>query len=404
MRSIVRLCQLICLAAVLLLIAPTCFVSTVPLGTIGVRSSSFSGVLAEDLEPGWHISVASVHNLTLLPSRYLFLDYGGEDSQGLQIRTRDNNNVFVDVTVPYRIKPGEAHQIMMAGNHVTANGDVYRFQRLAAETTVSVLREDLAALASSDFYNTDKRLAVAADTLEVLNKALAPLHLEAQAVLLRAVTFRPEYEVQLQAIQLNEQNKLLDGARQRVAQQQQELDNFELQTTALANARQQEWVKKQADLERAYQVGFVIDPAQDRAVGAARRQLDALSEEERQKLRVEAARVLEIDDPAKITDAYLLGIQNIQAETLEYKQRVAAAADGIAGRLKAEGEADLAAVRGDFETKINALLGSPAGRAYVAWKTAENVTFAKELTFQSREGVPSVLRLRNFALQFMGGG
>ena len=100
----------------------------------------------------------------------------------------------------------------------------------------------------------------------------------------------------------------------------------------------------------------------------------------------------------------MLGIQNISAETLEYKQRVTAEADGISGRLKAEGEADVAAVRGEFETKINALLGSPAGRAYVAWKSAENITFNSTLTFQSREGVPSVLRLRNFALQFMGGG
>lgn len=405
MSSVTRISQIICLTALVLLIAPTCFVSSVPLGAIGVRSSSFSGVLESDLEPGWHLSVSTVHNLTLLPSRYLFLDYGGDgDNQGLQIRTRDNNNVFVDVTVPYRIKPGEAHKIMMAGNHIRTDNDTYRFQRLAAETTVGVLREDLAKLSSSDFYNTDKRLAVAADTLKVLNEELAPLHLEAQAVLVRAVTFRPEYEVQLQAIQLNEQNKLLDGARQKVAQQQQELDNFELQTTALANARQQEWVKKQADLERAYQVGFVIDPDGDRTVGAARRQLAAVTPEAAQKLREDAARVLEIDDPAKITDAYLLGIQNIQAETLEYKQRVAAEADGISGRLKAEGEADLAAVRGDFETKINALLGSPAGRAYVAWKSAENVKFSDVLTFQSREGIPSVLRLRNFALQFMGGG
>jgi regulator of protease activity HflC (stomatin/prohibitin superfamily) len=402
--TIKRLSQIICLTALTLLIAPTCFISTVPLGYIGVRSSNFSGVNESDLEPGWHLNIASVHSLTLLPSRYLFLDYGSEESQGLQIRTRDNNNVFVDITVPYRIKPGEAHMIMKAGNHLQSGKDTFRFQRLAAETTVSVLREDLANLTSSDFYNTDKRLAVSTSTLEVLNKNLAPLHLEAQAVLVRAVTFRPEYEVQLQAIQLNEQNKLLDGARQRVAQQQQELDNFELKTTALSNALQQDWVKKQADLERAYQVGFLFDPNGDRTPGAARRQLAALPEPERDKLREEAARVLEIDDKEKISDAYLLGIQNISAETLEYKQRVTAEADGISGRLKAEGEADVAAVRGEFETKINALLGSPAGRAYVAWKSAENITFNSTLTFQSREGVPSVLRLRNFALQFMGGG
>ena len=402
MTSLKRICQFICVGALLLVVAPTCFISTVPFGQVGVRSSNMSGVLDADLEPGWHLNVASIHALTLLPSHYLFLDYGAEESQSLQIRTRDNNNVFVDVTVPYRVKPGEAHKIMMAGNHMQSGNGQFRFQRLAAETTVSVLREDLANLTSSDFYNTDKRLTVAADTLKVLNEELAPLHLEAQAVLVRAVTFRPEYEVQLQAIQLNEQNKLLDGARQRVAQQQQELDNFELQTTALANSRQQDWVKRQADLERVYQVGFV-DTKDDRTPGTARRVLGALSEDDATKLRAEAAKLLEIDDPTKITDAYLLGIQNIQAETLEYKQRVTASADGIASRLKAEGEADIAAVRGDYETKINALLGSPAGRAYVAYKSAENVQFNTNLTFQSREGIPSVLRLRSFALQFMGG-
>ena len=402
MSTIKRISQFICLTALTLLIAPTCFISTVPLGYIGVRSSNFSGVNETDLEPGWNLNVASVHNITLLPSRYLFLDYGSETSQGLQIRTRDNNNVFVDITVPYRIKPGEAHLIMKVGNHLMTNG-TFGFQRQAADVTVSVLRENLANLTSSDFYNTDKRLAVATTTLEVLNKTLAPLHLEAQAVLVRAVTFRPEYEVQLQAIQLNEQNKLLDGARQRVAQQQQELDNFELKTTALANALQQDWVKKQADLERAYQVGFLFDPDADRTPGAARRQFAALSEADLDKLREEAARVLEIDDKAKINEAYMLGIQNISAETLEYKQRVTAEANGISGRLKAEGDADVAAVRGEFETKINALLGSPAGRAYVAYKSAENIKFAETLTFQSTDGIPSVLRLRDFALRFMGG-
>ena len=39
------------------------------------------------------------------------------------------------------------------------------------------------------------------------------MHLEAQAVLVRAVRSATEYEKQLQQIQLNEQNKLLDAAR-----------------------------------------------------------------------------------------------------------------------------------------------------------------------------------------------
>ena len=43
-----------------------------------------------------------------------------------------------------------------------------------------------------------------------------------------------------------------------------------------------------------------------------------------------------------------------------------------------------------------------AGRAYVAWKSADKVTFDKNLTFNSSDGIPSVLRLRQFAQEFMG--
>ena len=62
----------------------------------------------------------------------------------------------------------------------------------------------------------------------------------------------------------------------------------------------------------------------------------------------------------------------------------------------------VAKVQGDYEGKLNALLGSPAGKAYVAWQAADNVKFADTLTFSSAEGIPSVLRLRQFAELFMG--
>ena len=64
----------------------------------------------------------------------------------------------------------------------------------------------------------------------------------------------------------------------------------------------------------------------------------------------------------------------------------------------------VAKVQGAYEAKLNALLSSPAGRAYVAWNAAANVSFSQTLTFSSQEGIPSVLRLRRFAEQFMGSG
>jgi hypothetical protein len=108
------------------------------------------------------------------------------------------------------------------------------------------------------------------------------------------------------------------------------------------------------------------------------------------------------DSLVKVTDAHLLGIKNIEAETTEYTSRVRSAADGIAGRLAAEGRAKVAQVKGAYEARLNQLLNSPAGRAYVAYRAAQNVQFADTLTFQSSEGIPAILRLRDFAVKFMG--
>ncbi|MEZ4453535.1 MAG: hypothetical protein R3B09_29025, partial [Nannocystaceae bacterium] len=129
--------------------------------------------------------------------------------------------------------------------------------------------------------------------------------------------------------------------------------------------------------------------------------LAAMGDEEKDALREQASTILGISKDA-VADTYLLGIQAIQAETLAYRERVTAEADGIAARLKAESEALVATVRGEFESRLNVLLGSPAGRAYVAYRAADNIHFAEVLTFQSSDGVPTVLRLRAFAEQFMG--
>jgi hypothetical protein len=398
-----RISRVICLLALPLWVLPPLLLSNVEPGFVGVRQSAVSGVNKHDMTPGWHWRLPGLHKMILLPSSYFFLDYTNDDASPevpLQIRTKDNNTVLLDVSVPIHIITSRAHLVVAAGNHVKDSDGRARYVRLAQETTVSVLREELANLDSGGFYSSARRGEVSQRALELLNKALDDLNLEAQAVLIRSVKFRDEYEQQLGQIQLNEQNKLLDNARQRVAVEQQGLDNFVQGTNALASARAQDWIKKQAELERAYQIGML--QVDDATPGGARRNLVALTPEQVQKLREQAAVIFGVDQGTSVADAYLLGIKNIQAETIEYHKRVIAEADSSNARLEAEGNALLAKVRGDYETKINALLSTPAGRAYVATKAADNVTFDDTLTFASREGIPAILRLRSFAEQFMG--
>ena len=402
MKPLVRISKVIVITCLALWIVPAACMTRIEPSEVGVRQSAMSGVHEDDQSPGWHWQVPGIHKMIVLPSTYFMLDYTDDDKgpqKPLVIRTKDNNTVLLDVSVPIRIKPGEAHSLVVDGNHVQDPDGRFRYQRLAEETATSVLREEMATLDSVGFYSIECRLAVTTKTVEELNKQLAPMHLEAQAVLVRKVTFRPEYEKQLTQIQLNEQNKLLDAASQKLAGVQQNLDNYVQGTAAQVAARTQDWVKRQAELERAYQVGLLDVP--DAAPGAARAKLAALPEAEREGLKEQAAKLFGLD-AASVTDGYLIGIKNIQAETLEYKNRVTASADAIEGRLGAEGDALVAKVQGEYETKLNALLGSPAGRAYVAWKAAENIKFGDTLTFSSADGIPSVLRLRQFAEQFMG--
>jgi len=388
-------------------ILPAFFAATIRPDEIGVRHSNFSGVLERDLEPGWVMRLPGAHKIVALPRGYRFLDYSAEENsegQQLQIRTKDNNTVFLDVSVPYRVKPGEAWQLVRSGNHQRDADGRFKFERLAGETTISVLRERLAELSSADFYSTEKRLAIALPARDALNAKLAELHVEAELVLIRAVSFRENYETQLQQIQLNEQKKLLDEASKDVANEQQKLDNYVQDTEARARSLEQHWIERRSGLERAYQVG-VIDVGQETEPGVARKRLEATTPEERLELVHRAATALEIPNPEQtesLGDAYLLGIRNIEAETLEYDRRVRAEADGIGARLTAEGAAMVAEVRGAYEGELNALLNSSAGRAYVAWKAAENVKFDETLTFQSSDGIPAILQLRMFAERFMG--
>ena len=370
----------------------------VPPGSVGVRVDSFSGVSEEDLAPGYHLEIPGVHRVHVLPASFRLLDYS--DSGGLTIRTKDNNTVTVDVSVPYHIKPGDAWKIAKDGNHLAEDNTRFRFDRFAHQATIDVLLSELAKLSSEDFYNTDRREDIAEESLRALNERLAAYRLEADSILIRQVYFRPEYEQQLAQIQLNEQTKLLDIAMSKVSNSQQTLDNYNNQTQAIASARVQDWARRLANLERAYMVGS-LEMDGDSTPGAARRTLASLDETGRQAALATAVKVLGLG-AEQITDSHLMGIKNIEAETQEYRSRVFAEAEGIAARLAAEGNAQVAKVQGAYEGNFNELLNTQAGRAYVAFKAAQNIKFASELTFRSSDGIPSVYRLHDFALAFMG--
>ena len=365
-NTLVKASKIIVIASLVLWLVPALFTAGVGPHEIGVRQSAVSRHPRRGSRSGLALRVPGVHKLIRLPSSYFMLDFTTDDKgpqKPLVIRTKDNNNVDLDVSVPVRIKPGEANALVAAGNHVQDPDGRYRYMRLAEETATSVLREEMASLDSVGFYSTDRRLAASEATLKMLNKQLAPMHLEAQAVLVRAVRFRDDYESSSSRSSSTSRTSCsMPRARSSRTCSRASTTISRARTRRSPNARRSGASARTSSSARI-RSACSTSPMRRRARPArsSRRCRRPMSRRSTRPPRSCSAWM-----PTRSASAYLIGIKNIQAETLEYKNRVTAEADAIEGRLGAEGDAMVAKVQGEYETKLNVLLGSPAGKAYVA--------------------------------------
>jgi len=325
----------------------------VPPATIGVKQNLLGGgVVEHDYPMGFHLGVAGVHRWTRLDARTHFLNYSeaGEDDgeqnrPALEIRTKDNNSAFFDVTVTYRIKPGEGHRIVMAGNQLK-----YRMQ---ADTAITaVLRAELAQLSSEEVYDTDTRLALVERAMPKLVEAMSEYHLEPGRFLIRAVNFPAQYEEKLLRKQLTYQQKLLAVAKTSVNVKRAETEGYSTESGAMVKKKTAEWDLK---LETA-----------------------------RAQNTVEVATIL--------AEAEKYAVE-LQAETdADYETAIA---EGQLAIEKAE------ALRNELR---NQALDTVGGRIYLAQQAAENLQFESVTLNSNDPAVPSILDIDALVELLMGAG
>lgn len=227
-------------------LASTLLLERVPPSMIGVRQQQWGGGGLDnvDYETGFHLGITGVHKWYLLDKRTHFITFSdtnlsanSREEGALNIRTRDLNEVKVDVTVTYVIKPGEGHLLVKEGRR-----DVYAGRVMS--TVKSILLSQLAQLSSEDFYLTETRVARAKDVLPILETALEKLHIEPKAVLIRAVRFGPGYESRLQEKQLTRQKTKLATARERVEVQLKATGTTEKEIEAAEKEQRGTWDKR----------------------------------------------------------------------------------------------------------------------------------------------------------------
>lgn len=236
----------------------------IPPARIGVKQVVLGpgkGIIEEDHFTGLVLGISGYHRWHLLPRQTHFLHFTGskgwresklargiEDwQQAIRLRTKDGNSIDLDVTVTYRIKEGEAFQILKDGLK-----DAYR-ERVMARVK-GTLRAQLAELTSEDLQITDMRLKRAGETLEVLRTELAIFHVEPENLFIRKVGFPAQYETKLQEKQLLRQESQLESALTEQAGVEQEVNTQTRKIAAEALASEKEWDRKIQEKRSEYQV------------------------------------------------------------------------------------------------------------------------------------------------------
>lgn len=317
-------------------------------GEIGVKQSLWGGggVVEEDYLAGFHWGVTGVHKWHRLDRRTHFLTFSeveGSSSSSrryansveerpLEIRTRDNNPVSVDVTVTYKIIEGEAHLIVAEG--LRAN-----YKERVASKVRGVLREELAKLVPEDFVDTDIRLELVGATLPILEKSLASFHVRPESILIRAVRFLDTYEQKLQAKQLAQQLTELAKSKRKVEDALKATGSIEKETEALEKEARAEWDKTLQDAKSTNDV-----------------------------------KVAEILAEAKI-----------------YDNQVRPTADAKYETLVAEGKLLIAQAEALRDQLRNEALDTAGGRILQARDAAENLTFDSVTLNSNDPSIPSVI-------------
>lgn len=253
-----KLLLILLVAIVLSPIAFALLFKRIPPATIGVKQVRWfgSGIVSQDFETGVHLGVAGYHLWHYLPQRTMFLHFTGAErfrseldrsEPPLEIRTKDNNVVEIEVSVPYRIKDGEAHLIVQKRYKVD-------YRDRVKDTVLDVLRSELSELSSEDLQSSEKRLVQVEAILPRLNVKLAEFHVSAEAILVRRIGFQQEYEQKLQEKQYLRQLANLDEALTAQANEEKNVNLFERQIVAAGKALTEDWEKKLQEKRSEYQV------------------------------------------------------------------------------------------------------------------------------------------------------
>ena len=244
----VRILNWLSAALIFIWLMPSMCLERIEPGNIGVRRSLEGGVSEQDFGVGYHLSLPFWHSWYQLPGTLHYLEFNdAAGSVPLDVRTKENNIIFIELTIPYRIQHDNAWRIVREGFAAS-------YEDKVKSTAVGILREHLADFSSADVQQSEKRREVTLRTLVPLNEALAQYHIEATHVVLRSIQFRDQYEEKLQNKQYFAVQGRLDEAVQGESQAKQETDTLQKGIGKDVALKEEEWNRKVEELRSRFEI------------------------------------------------------------------------------------------------------------------------------------------------------
>lgn len=329
---------LVLLAVVCVFILYKFTIIYVPVGMVGVRTQEYSvfgkkGVVQEDFRPGFHRNLGPIDSWELFDSTVQALEMTREPARGSQqgrddvrVQSADGYNVSVDITVKYRILPGNAHKVYQDAG---GSGKYKTIVRTESQQACIAL---FGQMKTEDFYDPVQRRERAEEVHQRLSESLGDNYVEVIDVLIRDVQFDPEYE-----------NKI---RRKKLADQEVELNKS---MAAAATMRGKTQVIE-ADIARMIKV----------------------IREKKEATLVE----MEAKTDREIT--------KIRADYEKYATEKVADANLLAAQKEAEGQLLEKSAEAEGERRRNAAMHGTGGGMIVALEAAKNLTLA-DITISTME-------------------
>lgn len=306
-----------------------------------------AGVELSDLRPGFHRGLPGGTSWHVIDARTSFLRFGppseGNAFAPLELRTQDDLELSLSVSVPFRIREGQAHRVVADGLKST-------YAQNAKTAIEKVLLERFASLRSEEWFASERRDAVAKEALETINATLDRIHVVAEAVLVTGATFPPPYEEKLA---------------------EQKLSGQKLETDKLFAKRDLQ--KHLLDVERA-------------ALNRAEAELDATFE-----LALERAKI-ELEDQ----------IQAITTTAESYRTEQRVISENAFAKSVATGQLAIDQAEALKERLTNEALESTGGRLFLAKEAAGALRFKSIHIDANGPNAPNVLDLDSFVALLVG--